>query len=71
MKYKKLLLFLAVFLFIFITVDRAQAQSSAGIKISPVKTEEMVDPGEVFKSQIKVTNESGETRIFYVYFLIF
>ncbi|MCK5320266.1 hypothetical protein KAJ61_02655 [Candidatus Parcubacteria bacterium] len=67
MKYKKLLLFLAIFLFIFIVADKAQAQSSAGIKISPVKTEEMVDPGEVFKSQIKVTNESGETRTFYVY----
>jgi len=67
MKYKKLIFFLAIFLFIFAIADIAQAQSSAGIKISPVKTEEMVDPGEVFKSQIKVTNESGETRTFYVY----
>ena len=67
MKYKKILLFLAIFLFIFIIADITQAQSSAGIKISPIKTEEMVDPGEVFKSQIKVTNESGETRTFYVY----
>lgn len=67
MRYKKLLFFLAIFLFFFVAVDIAQAQSSVGIKISPVKIEEMVDPGEVFKSQIKVTNEASESRIFYVY----
>ena len=66
MKFRKLLFFLAIFLFIFIAVP-AQAQSSAGIKISPVKIEEMVEPGEVFKSQVKVTNEFNKTRIFYVY----
>ena len=66
MRYKKLLFFLAIFLFLFVATDIAQAQSSVGIKISPVKIEEMVDPGEVFKSQIKVTNEASESRIFYV-----
>ena len=67
MKYRKLVCFLVVFLFTFITIDVAFAQSSVGIKISPVKIEEMVEPGEVFKSQIEVTNEANEKRTFYVY----
>ena len=67
MRYKKSLFFLAIFLFVFIVAGNAQAQSSTGIKISPVKIEEMVEPGEIFKSQIKITNEANEKRTFYVY----
>ncbi|MCK4539739.1 hypothetical protein KAU09_01130 [Candidatus Parcubacteria bacterium] len=67
MKYRKLIFFLVIFLFIFVVANIAQAQSSTGIKISPVKIEEMVEPGEIFKSQIKVTNEANEKRTFYVY----
>ncbi len=44
----------------------ANAQGS-GIAISPVRIEDIVEPGQVLKKQLKVTNEAGISKTFYVY----
>jgi hypothetical protein len=55
-----------VLFFCFLTYGPVSAQS-VGIKISPVVLEELVEPGQVIRRQIKVTNESDTPRIFYAY----
>ncbi|RMD59900.1 hypothetical protein D6821_00105 [Candidatus Parcubacteria bacterium] len=45
---------------------KAQTVASA-IKISPVKIEEVVDPGASIQKTITVTNQAGISRRFYVY----
>jgi len=52
---------------VFINVNTVYAQPSSGIKISPVKVEEMADPGQRLRSEVSITNESGEAKTFYVY----
>jgi len=40
---------------------------SVGIKISPVRIEEIVEPGQTLLQQLKVTNESNIPKTLYVY----
>jgi len=46
--------------------DQAQAQQ-VGIKISPVRLEELADPGETIRREISVTNISDDTKTLYAY----
>lgn len=57
------LLFIASF---FIFNGPAQAQP-IGIKISPVRIEDLVDPGQVFNETIKVKNDSSIAKTLFVY----
>ena len=60
--------FLLAAIFIFTLFENQEANAQGiGIKISPVKIEDIVDPGEKIAKEIKVTNVSNETRTFYVY----
>ena len=67
---KKLFPCLAVFIiavcFFFGNINFVTAQGS-GIKVSPVKIEDVVDPGQTIVQSIKVTNESASPQTFYVY----
>jgi hypothetical protein len=51
---------------VFLSIDKVHAQS-VGIKISPVKVEEIVEPGQIFEGKLKVTNESNIDKKFFVY----
>ena len=58
---------LVIILFIgFFAVEAVSAQS-IGIRISPTKIEELVDPGQEVTGQIKVANESDIPKVMYVY----
>ncbi len=62
---------LAIFVFIaaifcLLPVYSAFAQG-AGITISPIRFEELVDPGETLNKSIRITNISDSPRTFYVY----
>jgi len=66
---KKLFVFFgisAVFLGVILTTQPVLAQT-IGIKVSPVKVEEIVDPGQVLEEHLKVANESDMPKTFYVY----
>lgn len=67
MKMNNIRLFLPVFLLVvFIMPIAGQAQApTVGIKISPIKIKEMVDPGEVLEKIISITNESDSDKILY------
>lgn len=52
---------------IIFKADKVQAQAGVGIKISPIKIEEMVDPGQTLRAEVSITNESGSAKTFYVY----
>lgn len=41
--------------------------AQVGIKISPVRTEELVDPGETLEVEMQVTNNSNEAKILFAY----
>ncbi len=59
-----------IFLLIFffnINFKKVLAQPSMGIKISPVRIEDIVDPGETITKYIKVANESNQKKTLYVY----
>ena len=63
--------FLALFILsLFLTfpnLEKVQAQSSEGIKISPVRLEDLVDPGQVISKTVKVTNQSSNEREIFVF----
>lgn len=61
--------FILFFLFVFsFLVNEAYAQDSGeGVKISPVRVEDLVDPGQVLMKTVKVTNESSVPRDIYVF----
>lgn len=68
--FKKSIYFLSLFcasLLFFLSADFVYAQSGLGIGISPVKIEEVVDPGQVLVEHVKVTNNSSGSVIFYAY----
>lgn len=58
-----------IFLLVILSFVHSESvfAQSVGIKISPVKIEDIVDPGQTFKSQLTVQNESDSARTFYVY----
>jgi hypothetical protein len=68
---KKIVLFVAATVFaafsFFINVDSTRAQSEVGIKISPTRYEELVDPGEILQRQITVTNAGNVEKQMFVY----
>ena len=66
---KKVYYFLVILIavFIFGNIDLSPARAQVGIKITPVKTEEIVDPGESFTSEVRVLNNSNENKTFYAY----
>jgi len=61
-----LIIFLLTLFIVFSNSSLVLAQS-IGIKISPVKLEELVDPGQVISRQLKITNDSPIPRNFFVY----
>lgn len=67
--FKKASFFIVAFLAIFsVFIDTTPVSAqSVGIKISPVKVEDLVDPGQIFESSIKVQNDSEDIKTFYVY----
>jgi hypothetical protein len=68
---KKIVLLVAAMSFaafsFFINAEITRAQGDVGIKISPTRYEELVDPGQVVRNQIEVTNESDSAKVMYVY----
>ncbi|MEA3398260.1 MAG: hypothetical protein U9R06_00760 [Patescibacteria group bacterium] len=60
-----IVIFAAVFILLGDNIIPAQAQ--VGIKITPVRLEELVDPGETINAAVKVVNNSNETKTFYAY----
>ncbi len=53
-------------MFFLINTGTVSAQS-IGIKISPVVLEELVEPGQSFSRQLKISNESETSRTFFAY----
>ncbi|MBU4217257.1 DUF916 domain-containing protein [Candidatus Parcubacteria bacterium] len=64
-----LLVFLSFLSLIFLQTDfvKAQNASEVGIKISPVRVEELVEPGQVLQREIKVTNSSDIPKTLFAY----
>lgn len=65
LKYSFFLFFLLSFF--FYAFAPAQAQPRVGIKISPVKVEELAEPGETVAGQLKVTNLDSQSKVLYAY----
>ncbi len=64
---KKFLIFLSIsLLFIVWQFNFVQAQE-IGIKISPVRVEDLVEPGQVLQREIKVTNTSPISKTLFAY----
>jgi len=61
--------FMSFLSLIFLQTDfvRAQSGSEIGIKISPVRIEELVEPGQVLEREIKVTNASPVPKTLFAY----
>ncbi len=57
---------ISAFFSLFFCGYAAQAQS-IGIRISPIKIDELVKPGEIIDKTLKVTNDSPSDKTFYVY----
>jgi hypothetical protein len=66
---KKVLIIFFSFLLFFVvfTADNYANAQSVGIRISPTKTEETVNPGDVLNRFIKVKNESDAPKTLYAY----
>lgn len=65
MKFKNFLLSLILIFFILFFVPNVFAQ--IGIKTSPLRFEEVVEPGQVLTKYIKVTNTADFPQTFYLY----
>jgi len=61
------LVFLGILTFSIIVDAKSVNAQMVGIKISPVKVEDVVDPGQVFNGNLKVTNESSSDKKMFVY----
>jgi hypothetical protein len=59
-------LFFLSLLFILISPNFSNAQGT-GIRISPVRVEEMIDPGQTLIEKVKVTNDSDTAKQLFVY----
>ena len=70
-KTMKIKLFYAVIFIAFVLLiffgQSEQAEAQLGMKISPVRFEEIADPGKTIRNEIKVTNNTGGKNTFYVY----
>lgn len=67
MKHIRSAAFFFVLALIFAFSHTAWAQSNAGITLVPATIEEAADPGSVFQTTFKVTNESNQDKEFFVY----
>lgn len=56
-----------LFLLFFCFTGAVFAQEGYGIKISPVRIDEVVEPGQVLKMKLKVTNEGDQGRELFAY----
>lgn len=67
--YPQVIVLLLLFVFLFgFCGDQLPAQAQEiGIKISPVKIDELVKPGQVMERSVKVTNTSPIAKSFYLY----
>lgn len=66
-KLKFLFIFLFLFSLSFLESEIIHAQTTMGIKISPVRVEDIVDPGQTLQREIKVTNASESPKTLYVF----
>ncbi len=66
---KKYFYFLTFFCAVFLCLINypVLAASGLGIGVSPVKIEDVVDPGQVLQKEIRVTNNSSSAITFYAY----
>lgn len=62
----KKIFFLAFFLCILLPANAVLAQS-IGIKVSPTKIEDIVEPGETYRYEIKITNPAEDSTTLYAY----
>ena len=65
------ILFISFVVCSFLLVAPAVLAQVTGVQISPLRIEESVDPGEVLREEIKVTNLSDSTTTFYIYLMDF
>jgi len=66
--FKKYFYLLSVFLFLFFFLNIVKVEAQGiGVKISPTKIEDIVEPGKVYKYELKVTNESSSATKLYAY----
>jgi len=64
--------FLFIFLIAcFLLFSAANVFAQTGIKASPLRIEELVEPGQVLTKSVKITNISNSPNIFYVYLMDF
>jgi len=59
---KRYYLVIFIFLFVLIPANKIKAQSEEGIKISPVRIGDLVDPGQTLTKLVEVTNQSNSSR---------
>ncbi len=64
MSFKKASFYISFFVFLFVL---GKASFAAGIKVSPVKISEIVEPGDILKAELEVTNISNGLRDFNFY----
>lgn len=69
MNFKKFLFFFVIVCFLAISSSSCFAQT--GIKASPLRIEELVEPGQVLTRIVKITNISDSQKIFYAYLMDF
>jgi len=61
-------LFIFSVLFSFLTATNVNAQNNGeGIKISPVRLEDLVDPGQIISKTVSVTNQSNSAREIFIF----
>lgn len=65
-KYSLVFFVLSLFFSVFF-VPSVSAQSGEGVKISPVKIEDLVDPGQVLSKVVSVTNNSNTPREIFLF----
>ncbi len=63
--------FFLIFNFYSLSSNFVFAQSGTGVKVGPIRIEELVEPGEVVTKKVKVTNLADVSQIFYVYVMDF
>ena len=65
-RYFFVLLFFS-FLLSFSFVQKVSAQNGEGIKISPVRLDDLVDPGQTLSKTVEVTNQSVSQREIFLF----
>ncbi len=63
--------FLLFFCFCFLNSNFVFAQGATGVKVGPIRIEELVEPGEIVTKKVKVTNLADVPQTFYIYVMDF